>query len=34
MRKHKPPWLKRIRLAVTGVVMAITMPWRPPRWPT
>ena len=25
MRKHKPPWLKRFRLAVTGVVMAITM---------
>lgn len=25
MRKHKPPWLKRFRLAVTGVVMAIAM---------
>lgn len=29
MRKHKPPWLKRIRLAVTGVVMAITMAVAP-----
>lgn len=29
MRKHKPPWLKRIRLAVTGVVMAITMTVAP-----
>lgn len=29
MRKHKPPWLKRFRLAVTGVVMAITMAVAP-----
>lgn len=29
MRKHKPPWLKRIRLAATGAAMAIIMAVAP-----